>query len=62
MNKFLNGNRFYSLVFFLVLIFLFILLIPILFIAKYNVPSADDFSFSCETHAAVMNGECIGPR
>ena len=59
MNKFLNGNRFYSLVFFLVLIFLFILLIPILFIAKYNVPSADDFSFSCETHAAVMNGECI---
>ena len=62
MNKLsllMNKKKFYSFVFFLILILLFILLIPILYIAKYNVPSADDFSFSCETHAAIINGKSI---
>ncbi len=46
-----------SFVFALTLLILIILLIPLLSIARYNVPSADDFSFSCETHAAVENGQ-----
>ena len=46
-----------TLIFTLLLIFLFFSLIPILSIAKYNVPSADDFSFSCETHKAVMENQ-----
>ena len=46
-----------TLIFTLLLIFLFFSLIPILGIAKYNVPSADDFSFSCETHKAVMENQ-----
>lgn len=58
-SQMLNKNGFYNLVFFLILFLLFILLIPMLYIAKYNVPSADDFSFSCETHAAIMNDESI---
>ncbi|MBQ3373719.1 MAG: hypothetical protein IJG40_11385 [Oscillospiraceae bacterium] len=35
------------------------ILIPMLVIAHYDVPAADDFSFSCETHAAVMSGGSI---
>lgn len=31
-------------------------IIPLLFISKYNIPAADDFSFSCETHEAIKNG------
>ena len=49
----------YILVCILTLIFLIILLLPILRIAGYNVPSADDFSFSCETHAAVAEGRSV---
>ena len=38
------------------LVILFVLLIPILILSRYAVPAADDFSFSCETHAAVSSG------
>ena len=38
------------------LLLLLLLVIPMLFIARYDVPAADDFSFSCETRAAVLNG------
>ena len=33
------------------------LLVPMLKIAEYDVPSADDFSFSCETYRALQTGE-----
>lgn len=38
------------------LLLLFVLLIPLLALSRYAVPAADDFSFSCETHAAVSSG------
>ncbi len=40
----------------LLLILLVLLLIPLFFLSHYAVPAADDFSFSCETHAAVKSG------
>ena len=46
----------YTSVFILTLILLLMFLIPILALSGYSVPAADDFSFSCETHAAVQNG------
>ena len=49
----------YALIFLLILVFLLILLAPILRIARYNVPSADDFSFSCETHNAILEGQSV---
>ncbi len=62
MNQKTNLRSFsipYMLVCILTFIILIILLIPILRIARYNVPSADDFSFSCETHAAVVEDRSI---
>ncbi len=56
-KKFNNLSISYSFVFALTLLILIILLIPLLSIASYNVPSADDFSFSCDTHAAVTSGQ-----
>ena len=38
------------------LVILLVLLIPLLSLSRYAVPAADDFSFSCETHAAVSSG------
>ena len=46
----------YRCILILLLTALVILLIPMLMIAQYDVPAADDFSFSCETHAAVRDG------
>lgn len=36
-----------------------IVLLPLLAIAKYNYPSADDWSFGCDTYNAVRQGEGI---
>lgn len=49
----------YRCILILLLVVLVILLIPMLAIARYDVPAADDFSFSCETHAAVRDGGSI---
>ena len=38
---------------------LLLLLIPMFAIARYDVPAADDFSFSCETHAAIVSGGSV---
>ena len=38
---------------------LLLLLIPMFTIARYDVPAADDFSFSCETHAAIVSGGSV---
>ena len=43
-------------IFSLLLGILLLLMIPIFAIARYDVPAADDFSFSCETHAAIVSG------
>ncbi|MDO5444093.1 MAG: DUF6056 family protein [Eubacteriales bacterium] len=44
----------------IVLLLCFVLsLIPILILSNYSAPFADDFSFSCETHAAVQAGEPV---
>lgn len=45
-----------SLFFVLLLIILVLSLVPILILAQYSAPYADDFSFSCETHAALCSG------
>lgn len=58
-NRLTNYKISYSTILILSLFVLFLLLIPIFYIAKYNVPSADDFSFSCETHDAVTNGDTL---
>lgn len=42
-----------------VLLCLAVSLIPILILSEYASPYADDFSFSCETHAAVQAGESL---
>ena len=34
-------------------------ILPLLAISRYNVPAADDYSFSCETYHAVQQGEGI---
>ena len=47
----------FTTVFMLLLILLVFLLIPILFLSRYAVPSSDDFSFSCETHSAFLSGK-----
>ena len=38
------------------LVVLAVLYTPMLWIARYDVPAADDFSFSCETHRAIEDG------
>ncbi len=43
----------------LLVVALVLLLIPILILSYFAVPTADDFSFSCETHSAVANGEGV---
>ncbi len=55
----LNTKAPYWLILIICFIFLILLLFPLFYIAKYNVPSADDFSFSCETHAAISEGNTI---
>ena len=50
---------FFSIVFIALLLCLIFSIIPILTLAKYSAPFADDFSFSCETHRAVQNGDSI---
>ena len=52
-SKYISNN----LIFILILCLLIALLLPLLIVGRYNVPSADDFSFSCETHAAVLDGK-----
>ena len=42
-------------IFSVLLVILLLLLIPMFAIARYDVPAADDFSFSCETHAAIVS-------
>ena len=49
----------FRVLFLLLLAALLLFLIPMLAIAKYDVPAADDFSFSCETHAAVTAGGSV---
>ena len=49
----------FRVLFLLLLAALLLFLIPMLAIAKYDVPAADDFSFSCETHAAVAAGGSV---
>ena len=54
-----KGNRLiipYKAVFIILLILVVLLLIPLFVLAGYSVPAADDFSFSCETHAAYLRG------
>jgi len=46
----------YTAVFCMLLALLILLLIPLFLLAGYAVPAADDFSFSCETHAAFQRG------
>ena len=46
----------YSLLLLLLLLLLCLLLIPLFILSNYAVPSADDFSFSCETHSAITQG------
>ena len=46
----------YKAVFFLLLLLVFLLMIPLLVLAGYDIPMADDFSNSCRTHAVVQNG------
>lgn len=41
----------------LTLSIILISLVPLLIVSRYDVPAADDYSFSCETHAAVNNKE-----
>ncbi len=43
----------------MLLLLLALLLIPLFMLSCYAVPAADDFSFSCETHAAVESGKSI---
>ena len=43
----------------LLLLCLAVSLIPIFVLSEYSSPYADDFSFSCETHAAVQAGESL---
>lgn len=40
-------------------LFLALVLIPLFVLSRYSIPAADDFSFSCETHEAIRNGEGI---
>ena len=47
----------YASFFVLTLIVVLISLAPLLMVSRYDVPAADDYSFSCETHAAVNNNE-----
>ena len=47
----------YKLILILLVIGICALLFPMLLIGKYNIPSADDFSFGVNTHRAVVNGE-----
>ena len=49
----------YTTILALLLVLLLLLLIPILVLSNYAVPAADDFSFSCETHSAFVNGKGI---
>ena len=49
----------YIAVFSVLLALLVLLLIPLFLIAGFAVPAADDFSFSCETHAAYQSGRGI---
>ena len=49
----------YSTLLILLLLLLALLLAPIFILSHYAVPSADDFSFSCETHFAVANEKGI---
>lgn len=46
----------YIVVFSVLLALLVLLLISLFLLAGYAVPAADDFSFSCETHAAYQSG------
>ena len=43
----------------LLLFLLAALTVPMLLLAGYAVPAADDFSFSCETHAALCSGAAL---
>ena len=49
----------YIAVFSVLLALLVLLLIPLFLLAGFAVPAADDFSFSCETHAAYQSGRGI---
>ena len=46
----------FKVIFVMALVVLAVLYTPMLWIARYDVPAADDFSFSCETHRAIEDG------
>ena len=46
----------FKVIFVMALVVLAVLYTPMLWIARYDVPAADDFSFSCETHRAIEEG------
>ena len=59
MKNGIPGNRLvipYKTVFFLLLLLVLLLLIPLLVLAGFDIPMADDFSNSCQTHMVVQNG------
>ncbi len=47
----------YSALLLLLVLLLVLLLCPLFILSQFAVPAADDFSFSCETHFAVVNGK-----
>ena len=54
-----SKNNVVSITFILLLLLaaLVLLTVPVLKIAEYTIPTADDFSFSIQTHTAFLNGE-----
>ena len=54
-NSFFSHSIAPRMIFSVLLVILLLLLIPMFAIARYDVPAADDFSFSCETHAAIVS-------
>lgn len=56
-KKFFAHSLSYKLILILLVVGICALLFPMLLIGKYNIPSADDFSFGVSTHRAVVNGQ-----
>ena len=55
MRKIMNKRISYKMILILLIITLCLLLFPILLIGKYNVPTADDYSFGKGTHDVILN-------
>ena len=57
MKKFADRKISYRLLALTAVIVLIFAIVPLLYIAKYDVPVDDDLGYSAQTHAAVVNGD-----